>query len=638
MSDECATHEPCCSCCAKEREAPRAKGKLAWLIIGAAALAIGMAAERLFEIDGHMLLAAFVPGYLVLGGSVVLKAAKNIVKGKVFDENFLMAVATIGAFAIGQYAEAVSVMLFYQVGVFFQELAVGRSKKNIARLMDIRPDHANLQIDGTTAEVPPETVRIGDVIVVKPGERIPLDGVVLEGESMLDTASLTGESVPRRASAGDRVLSGCVNQNGLLRIEATQTYGESTAAKIIDLVENAAAKKAPTEKFITKFARYYTPAVVGLALLIAAVPPLAFGGEWAEWMRRGLVFLVISCPCALVISIPLSFFGGVSGASRRGILVKGGNYLEALNDPDIVVFDKTGTLTQGVFKVTDIRPSTGVSAAGLLEAAARAEAFSNHPIALSILSAYGKDIEKTGLSGYDEIAGHGVSAIVDGKTVLAGNRKLMEKMSVAFEEHHGIGTKVYVASDGRFMGCIVISDEVRPDSRGAVSAMKALGARKTVLLTGDDPQVAEAIAGELGIDEAYGGLLPQEKVARVETLMGEKRPKGKLVFVGDGMNDAPVLAMADVGVAMGGLGADAAIEAADVVLMTDEPRKLAEAVEVARFTRKIVLQNIVFALGVKALFLALGAAGIAAMWEAVFADVGVALLAVFNAMRAMRTR
>jgi len=609
-----------------------------WLIIGAAILAAGIAAERLFEIHEYMLLAAYAAGYLILGGAVVLRAAKNIVKGKVFDENFLMAVATIGAFAIGEYAEAVSVMLFYQVGVFFQEMAVGKSRKNIARLMDIRPDYANLYINGATAEVHPDRVNIGDAIIVKPGERIPLDGVVLEGESMLDTASLTGESVPRGASAGDKVLSGCVNLNGLLKIEATQTYGKSTAARIIDLVENAAAKKAPTEKFITKFARYYTPAVVGLALLIAAVPPLAAGGEWADWIRRGLIFLVISCPCALVISIPLSFFGGVSGASRKGILVKGGNYLEALNDPDIVVFDKTGTLTKGVFNVTDIQPSTGHSGDDLLRAAAHAEAFSNHPIAHSILRAYGKGIEKTGLSGYNEIAGHGVSVDMDGKTVLAGNRDLMEKMCVPFEETRKTGTKVYVAAGGRFMGCIVISDEVRPDSRGAISALKALGARKTVMLTGDDPQVAEAIAGELGIDEVFGGLLPQEKVAKVEMLKREKRAKGKLVFVGDGMNDAPVLAMAEVGVAMGGLGADAAIEAADVVLMTDEPRKLAEAVKVARYTRKIVWQNIALALGVKALFLALGAAGVATMWEAVFADVGVALLAVFNAMRAMRMR
>jgi len=636
MSDECTVQGSCCAGCAEKHEGPVDKKKLVWLIAGAAILTAGIVAERLFVVNEYILLALFVSAYLLLGGEIVLRAAKNIMKGKVFDENFLMAIATIGAFAIGEYAEAVSVMLFYQVGEFFQEMAVGRSKKNIAKLMDIRPEHANLYKGGDTARVPPETVNIGDIIIVKPGERVPLDGLVLEGESMLDTMSLTGEPVPRRVSAGDRVLSGCVNQNGLMKIEVTQIYGESTVAKIIDLVENAAAKKAPTEKFITKFARYYTPAVVVLALLIAVIPPLMVGGAWQEWIRRGLIFLVISCPCALVISIPLSFFGGISGASRKGILVKGGNYLEALNEPDIVVFDKTGTLTKGVFNVTDIIPSEGFCRAELLEIAAHAEAFSNHPIALSILREYGKDIEKTGLSEYSEIAGHGVSVKISGKAVIAGNKKLMEKAGVIFEEARNIGTKVYVAADGLFMGCIVISDEVKPDSRDAVSAIKALGARKTVMLTGDDPQIAQAIAGELGIDEVYGGLLPREKVERVESLIKEKKPKGKLIFVGDGINDAPVLALADVGVAMGGLGSDAAIEAADVVLMTDEPRKLAEAVQVARYTKKIVWQNIIFAMGVKALFLALGAVGVATMWEAVFADVGVALLAVLNAMRIMR--
>ena len=636
MSDECTVQGSCCAGCAEKHEGPVDKKKLVWLIAGAAILTAGIVAERLFVVNEYILLALFVSAYLLLGGEIVLRAAKNIMKGKVFDENFLMAIATIGAFAIGEYAEAVSVMLFYQVGEFFQEMAVGRSKKNIAKLMDIRPEHANLYKGGDTARVPPETVNIGDIIIVKPGERVPLDGLVLEGESMLDTMSLTGEPVPRRVSAGDRVLSGCVNQNGLMKIEVTQIYGESTVAKIIDLVENAAAKKAPTEKFITKFARYYTPAVVVLALLIAVIPPLMVGGAWQEWIRRGLIFLVISCPCALVISIPLSFFGGISGASRKGILVKGGNYLEALNEPDIVVFDKTGTLTKGVFNVTDIIPSEGFCRAELLEIAAHAEAFSNHPIALSILREYGKDIEKTGLSEYTEIAGHGVSVKISGKAVIAGNKKLMEKAGVIFEEARNIGTKVYVAADGLFMGCIVISDEVKPDSRDAVSAIKALGARKTVMLTGDDPQIAQAIAGELGIDEVYGGLLPREKVERVESLIKEKKPKGKLIFVGDGINDAPVLALADVGVAMGGLGSDAAIEAADVVLMTDEPRKLAEAVQVARYTKKIVWQNIIFAMGVKALFLALGAVGVATMWEAVFADVGVALLAVLNAMRIMR--
>ena len=651
--------------------AKKIRRRIAWLIAGAILLAAGVAMEYLISAGEYAALAAYLTAWLLMGGKVIQRAAGNIVKGKIFDENFLMAVATIGALAIGEYAEAAGVMLFYQVGEFLQELALDRSKRTIARLMDIRPDYANVQADGEIAKVAPDSVRVGDEIIVKPGERVPLDGIVTGGESSLDTSSLTGEAAPRRASAGDEVLSGCVNLNGVLTIKTTKTFGQSTASKIIDLAQNAAGRKAPVENFITKFAGYYTPAVVALALLIAVIPPLLTGGAWIDWLNRGLIFLVISCPCALVISIPLGFFGGIGAASKRGVLVKGGNYLEALADLDIVVFDKTGTLTKGVFKVTDILPSGTFCAGELLEAAAKTEAFSNHPIALSILSKYGKPVDKSLLSGYDEMAGRGVSVVAGGRKIVAGNKKLMGEMNVAVEEKqgsgivtaeeaqwsgaaeaegtglsggpaiegtHGSGTKVYVAVDGAYMGAIVISDEIKPDSRAAVAELKASGVRRTVMLTGDDPRIAEATANELQIDEAYGGLLPHEKVEKVEALGGQKRVKGKLAFVGDGVNDAPALALADVGVAMGGLGSDAAIEAADVVLMTDEPSKLVEAVGVARFTKRVVRQNIVFAIAVKILFLALGAAGVAAMWEAVFADVGVALLAVLNAMRVMRSK
>ena len=610
-----------------------AKADILRLVTGAVALAAGMALEYFGKTSGYVPLAVFVFGYLLSGGEVVLRAVGNITRGKIFDENFLMTVATIGAFAIGEYAEAVGVMLFYRVGEFFQESAIRKSKKSIAGLMDIRPDFANLLIDGGLERVAPETVQIDDVIVVKPGEKIPLDGVVTEGESTLDASALTGESVPRKASASDTVLSGCVNQNGALTIKVTKTFGESTASKIIDLIENAAGKKAPTENFITKFARYYTPAVVGLAALIALVPPLMLGGAWPDWLNRGLIFLVISCPCALVISVPLGFFGGIGRASGKGILVKGGNYLEALNNLDAVVFDKTGTLTKGVFKVTAVLPAGGFSEGELLEAAATAEAFSNHPIALSILREYGKTVDGSRLTKYSETAGCGVSVDSGGKMIYSGNEKLMEKIGVAFVKARSIGTKVYVAADGLFMGCVVISDEIKPDSRGAIAALKALGVGKTVMLTGDNPLIAEAIAEELKLDEAYGGLLPQQKVEKMEMLNRHKRPNGKLAFVGDGINDAPVLAMADIGVAMGGLGSDAAIEAADVVIMTDEPSKLAEAIEIARFTKRVVRQNIVFSLGVKALFLMLGAMGAAGLWEAVIADVGVAVIAILNSMR-----
>ena len=615
-----------------EQEEPGG-AKIRRLIMGAVVFAAGMALEHFFTVSQYVTLAVYLLGYVMLGGDIVIKAVKNIARGQVFDENFLMSVATVGALIIGEYAEAVAVMMFFQVGEFFQETSVRKSKKSITKLMDIRPDFANLRQADTIIKVDPTTVRVGDIIVVKPGEKIPLDGMVIAGASMLDAAALTGESAPRQAAVGDAVLAGCVNQNGLLTIEVTKPYGESTVEKIIDLVEKAAGKKAPTENFITKFARYYTPAVVGLALLIAVIPPLLFDGLWSDWLNRGLIFLVISCPCALVISIPLGFFGGIGAASKKGILIKGGNYLEALNNLDLVVFDKTGTLTKGVFKVTQIISANGFNTEELLELAANAEAFSNHPIALSIAREYKNAVDKNDLTDYNEIAGHGVSVKKGGQIILAGNQKLMNKMGIAFTESPESGAKVYVAANGLFVGCIVIADEIKDDSYSAVAALKAKGVQKTVMLTGDNPQVAEAIAEKLKIDEVYSGLLPHEKVEKLELLNTQKRAHKKVAFVGDGINDAPVLAMADIGVSMGGLGADAAIEAADVVLMTDEPSKLATAVDIARFTKRIVWQNIIFALGVKGLFLILGAFGVATMWEAVFADVGVSLLAVLNAMR-----
>jgi Cd2+/Zn2+-exporting ATPase len=615
------------------------KWEIIRLVIGALVFAAGMVIARILpaELYHYIRLAVFIAAYLILGGNVILGALKNIARGQVFDENFLMSIATIGAFAIGEYPEAAGVMLFYQVGELFQALAVKRSKKSITTLMDIRPDYANLIKDGSIEKVAPDTVRPGDTIIVKPGEKIPLDGIVAEGVSMLDTSALTGESVPRKAEAGDAVLSGSVNQSGVLTIEVTKTFGESTVSKIINLVENASGKKAKTENFITAFARYYTPVVVALALLIAVLSPLFFGGIWRDWINRGLIFLVISCPCALVLSIPMSFFAGIGRAAREGILVKGGNYLEAFNNLETVVFDKTGTLTKGVFKVTSVEPAPGFSDDTLLEMAAHAEAFSNHPIAASVMEEYPK-IDRNTLSDYTEIAGHGVSVNLNGRTILAGNHKLMAKADIDFQESQSIGTKVYVASDGVFAGCVVISDETKPDSRNAISALKAKGVQKTVMLTGDNPHIAGAIAAELMLDEVYSGLLPHEKVEKVELLNGNKSNKGKLAFVGDGINDAPVLAMADIGVAMGGLGSDAAIEAADVVLMTDEPSKICDAIDIARFTKKIVWQNIIFVLTVKGVFLTLGAFGIATMWEAVFADVGVSLIAVLNSMRIMRLK
>ena len=577
-----------------------------------------------------------IVAYIILGWDVVWQAVKNITRGQVFDEHFLMSVSTIGAFAIGEYPEAVAVMLFYQVGEFFQSLAVKRSRKSISDLMDICPDSATVKRNGVLQVVSPESVAVGEIIVVKPGEKIPLDGIVVDGESMLDTKALTGESVPRSIRKGDEALSGCINQSGLLTLKVTKSFGESTVSKITDLVENASARKAPTENFITTFARYYTPVVVGMAAVLAIIPPLVLGGGWSEWLRRGFVFLIVSCPCALVISIPLTFFGGIGAASKRGVLVKGSNYLEALNKVSVVVFDKTGTLTKGVFEVANIIPAAGYQKEQVLEYAAQAESYSNHPIAKSILATYGKPIDQKQFSDFEEISGHGISVMVQGKKVLAGNSKLMESEKIAYAACDAAGTKFYVAADGSYVGCILIADEVKPDSKCAIAELKKIGVEKTVMLTGDDERIGKSVADELGLDAYYAQLLPDQKVEKLEMLDKQKRQGSKLAFVGDGINDAPVLARADVGIAMGGLGSDAAIEAADVVLMTDEPSKLVEAIDVAKATKRIVMQNIVIALGIKSVFLVLGALGMAGMWEAVFGDVGVTIIAVLNAMRILK--
>lgn len=575
--------------------------------------------------------------YILVGGEVILKAVRNIANGQVFDENFLMTIATVGAFAIRQYPEGVAVMLFYQIGEFFQNLAVNRSRKSISALMDIRPDFANLKIGEEIKRVSPDDINIGDIIVVKPGDKVPLDGKVTDGKSMLDTSALTGESVPREVGAGDDILSGSINKNGLLTVEVTKEFGESTVSKILDLVQNAGIKKSKTENFITKFARYYTPAVVFTAVFLALIPPLLIpGASFASWFNRALVFLVVSCPCALVISIPLGFFGGIGAASKSGILVKGSNFLEALNSVDTVVFDKTGTLTKGVFKVTQITPKNGLEEDELLEYAAYAEGYSTHPIAVSILKAYGKEIDKSEIENYEEISGHGIKVRVKGKDILAGNRRLMSRENISFGEVDEIGTVIHMVVDSKYAGYIVISDEVKEDSAKALKALKSIGVRKLVMLTGDIGAVGTKIGEQLGLDEVHAELLPDQKVEKLEMLDRQKPPKGKLIFVGDGINDAPVLARADVGVAMGGLGSDAAIEAADVVLMTDEPSKLVNAIKIAKRTRGIVLQNIIFALGVKAIVLLLGVGGMATIWEAVFADVGVALIAVLNSMRVMK--
>ena len=590
----------------------------------------------LLPLSGWAELAVFLVPYAVIGWDVLWRAVRNIAHGQVFDENFLMALATIGALAIGEYPEAVFVMLFYQVGEWFQSYAVNRSRTSIAALMDIRPDYANIEVDGQLQQVDPEEVSVGDAIVIKAGERIPLDGVVLEGTSTLDTAALTGESLPRRVQPGDDVVSGCVNLSGLLKVQVTKAFEESTVSKILDLVENASSKKAKAEHFITRFARYYTPIVVLAAVALALLPPLFTQVSWLDSIQRALNFLVVSCPCALVISVPLSFFGGIGGASRAGILVKGGNYLEVLAKTEIVVFDKTGTLTQGVFNVTAIHPNH-CDQSQLLELAALAEASSDHPISRSLLKAWGQLPDRSRVTQAEELSGRGVKAVVDGKVICAGNDKLMDEIGVTWHPCHHVGTTVHVAADGVYLGHIVISDQVKPDAQQAITALKAAGVRKTVMLTGDAKQVGEAVAAQLGLDEVHTQLLPTDKVDRVEGLLKEVSPKGALAFVGDGINDAPVLSRADVGIAMGALGSDAAIEAADIVLMDDKPSKLAQAIAIARRTLAIVRQNIVFALGVKLLVLVLSALGLANLWEAVFADVGVSVIAILNAMRAMRT-
>ena len=606
------------------------------LISGAVIYAVGMGLTLFGHVSLPVELGVLIVAYIILGWDVVWQAVKNITRGQIFDEHFLMSLSTIGAFAIGEYPEAVAVMLFYQVGEFFQSLAVKRSRKSISDLMDIRPDAATVRRNGELVVVAPETVSIGELIVVKPGEKIPLDGIVTEGESMLDTRALTGESVPRSIRKGEEALSGCVNQSGVLTIKVTKSFGESTVTKIIDLVENASSRKAPTENFITTFARYYTPIVVGMAAILAIIPPVILGGGWSEWLRRGFVFLIVSCPCALVISIPLTFFGGIGAASKRGVLVKGSNYLEALNKVSVVVFDKTGTLTKGVFKVVDIIAESGFTKEQVLEYAAQAESYSNHPIAKSIQEAFDKTIDQSVLSGYEEISGHGIRVLIDGKRVLAGNSKLMDSEKVSYTVCQSAGTKVYIAVDGRYAGCIVIADEVKDDSQNAIASLKKIGVEKTVMLTGDDEKIGKAVAEQLGLDEYYAQLLPDQKVEKLEYLDQHKTKGSKLAFVGDGINDAPVLARADVGIAMGGLGSDAAIEAADVVLMTDEPSKLVDAIDVAKATKRIVMQNIIIALGIKSVFLVLGALGIAGMWEAVFGDVGVTIIAVLNAMRILK--
>lgn len=580
----------------------------------------------------------FLVPYVVIGWDIVYKAVRGILHGQVFDENFLMTVATFGAFGVGEYSEAVAVMLFYQVGELFQNYAVSRSRQSISELMDICPEYANIEEDGQLKKVDPDDVSVDDVIVVKAGERIPLDGIVIDGESMVDTSALTGESVPRSVKTGSELISGCVNGGGLLRVRVTKEFDDSTVARILELVENASSKKAQVENFITRFARYYTPAVVAAAVALALLPPLVLGGGFAEWIQRACIFLVISCPCALVISVPLSFFGGIGAASKKGVLVKGSNYLEELAEMDTIVFDKTGTLTKGEFKVTQILPTDAVrDEAELLELAALAENYSNHPISQSIKAAYEKTLDLSRVGETEEISGHGVKTVIDGKSVLAGNGKLMKQMGIPYKECQSIGTIIYLARDGKFAGTIVISDTIKEESFEAIRALKAAGVRKTVMLTGDRKEVGEAVAREIGIDEVYTELLPADKVEKVEALLKKQQKGAYLAFVGDGINDAPVLSRADIGIAMGSMGSDAAIEAADIVLMDDNPAKIAAVVITARKTLKIVKQNIVFALAVKALVLVLGAFGMANMWEAVFADVGVSVIAILNAMRALRS-
>jgi len=611
------------------------KKRLIRIIIGAVVYAIA----SLISIDINWLQPAlFIISFIIVGGDVVLKAVKNIFRGQVFDENFLMSIATIGAFFIGQFPEGVAVMLFYQVGELFQSYAVNKSRKSIASLMDIRPDYANVKKGEDLFKVDPDEVHIGDIIVIKAGEKIPLDCKIIEGSSMIDTSALTGESVPREMEVGNDILSGCININGVITAEVTKEFGESTVSKILDLVENASSKKSNSEQFITKFARYYTPIVVIIAAILAIVPPLLLNGAtFSEWIYRALTFLVVSCPCALVISIPLSFFGGIGGASKKGILIKGSNYLETLAQTEIIVFDKTGTLTKGVFKVQEIQPE-GISKEELLELTAYAESYSNHPISLSLKLAYGKAIDNGRINQVEEISGHGVIASVDGKQVMAGNIKLMKKMNINYFKEELVGTVVHVAVDNLYAGYIIIADEIKADSAKAIQDLKAANMKQTIMLTGDSKNVATKVATELGLDKVYSELLPGDKVDKLEELFLQLSPKGKLAFVGDGINDAPVLARADIGIAMGGLGSDAAIEAADIVIMTDEPSKIATAIRISQQTLRIAHQNIVFAIGVKVLVLILSAVGLATMWAAVFADVGVTVIAVLNSFRALKVK
>ena len=578
----------------------------------------------------------FVISYLIVGLEIVLKAIRNIFKGKVFDENFLMAIATIGAFVIGEYPEAVAVMLFYQIGEAFQDYAVDKSRKSIISLMDIRPDFANIQRNGKIDKINPEEVNVGDIIVVKPGEKVPLDGIIVKGTSMIDTSALTGESVPKEIKEQDEILSGCINENGVLEVKVTKKFGESTASKILDLVENASSKKSKSENFISKFAKYYTPIVVVTAVLLAIIPPMIFNrAEWIEWIHRALTFLVVSCPCALVISIPLGFFGGIGGASKIGVLVKGSNYLEALSNTEIMVLDKTGTLTEGVFEVQQINP-IDISKEDLIKYATYAESFSNHPIAISLKKAYGKEIVNKEVSETQELSGLGVRAVIDGESVLVGNEKLMKENCIDYIKSEEIGTILYIAVNNKFAGTIVISDKIKTDAKETIDKLKKDNIKKIVMLTGDKRKVGENVAKKLGIDEVYTELLPSDKVEKVEELMKNKSENGNLAFIGDGINDAPVLAISDIGIAMGGLGSDAAIEAADVVLMTDEPSRVVDAIKISKKTMTIVKQNIIFAISIKLIVLILSAIGISNMWQAVFADVGVTILTIFNTLRILK--
>lgn len=619
------------------------KKVLVRIIVALLLLAGVILLDKLALLPQWAMIVLYLVPYFVIGYDILWKAFKGIKNRQVFDENFLMAVATVGALCLQEFKEGVAVMLFYQIGELFQSVAVGKSRKNIAALMDIRPDYANLMVDGKLEQVDPDDVEVGTEIVVDPGEKVPIDGVIVEGNTTLNTGALTGESVPRDAKPGDDVISGCINMSGRITVRTTKPFGESTVSKILDLVENSAMKKSKSENFITKFARYYTPAVCYSALALAVLPPLirllaGHPAMWAEWITRALTFLVISCPCALVISIPLSFFGGIGCASKNGILVKGSNYLEALADTKYIVCDKTGTLTKGVFQVTGVYPAPGVDKKVLLGLAAYAESGSHHPISQSLKDAYGQPLKEERVSAIQEIAGHGVQALVDGHPVAVGNAKLMEKIGAALPDARTDGTTVYVAADGKYIGCIVISDVVKPTAKAAMAALKENGVKMTVMLTGDAKAAADRVAAEIGMDRVESQLLPGDKVAQVEKLLAEKGPKENLAFVGDGINDAPVLSRADVGIAMGALGSDAAIEAADVVLMDDDPSKIALAMKISRHTLQIVWQNIVFALAVKAVCLVMGALGIAGMWLAIFADVGVMVLAVLNATRALKIK